>query len=260
MGFLDKLRAGREARLIASHPVDDEAWDWAVNEHRILARLGTEDRARLRALTSLFLATKRFVGAGGFRIDEDMELSIAAQASLPLLNLGMAWYRGFTTIYVTADEFSIKRQEALGPGAYEEYDEDISGEAMLLGPVALSWRDVEASGWGEGYNVVIHEMAHKLDDTNGAHDGCPRLHPGMDLGLWRASFGDAFDAFRAELGKPAPRRRKGAREFDDYASESPDEFFAVCCEYFFERPPFLKKKFPEVYSRLAEFFRRDPGD
>ena len=41
------------------------------------------------------------------------------------------------------------------------------------GPVLVSWRDVRMAG--DGYNVVIHELFHKLDMRNGDADGIPPL-------------------------------------------------------------------------------------
>jgi len=110
---------------------------------------------------------------------------------------------------------------------------------------------------------VIHEMAHKLDGRDGSFDGCPPLHRGMDYGEWRGAFSSAFETLRAGLARPAaardrrPGRPRGPR-IDPYAAESPDEFFAVACEYFFERPALLKSEYPAVYGQLALFFRRDP--
>jgi Mlc titration factor MtfA (ptsG expression regulator) len=129
--------------------------------------------------------------------------------------------------------------------------------------VALSRVDIEASGWGDGYNVVIHEMAHKLDGRDGSFDGCPPLHAGMDYEAWRRSFSEAYESLRASMERPArrrgqsPRSKRGPR-IDTYAAESPDEFFAVACEYFYEKPALLLAEYPEVFRQLALFFKRDP--
>ena len=47
-------------------------------------------------------------------------------------------------------------------------------------------------------------------------------------------------------------------ELDDYACESPAEFFAVVSEVFFECPEVLLEHYPEVYRQLAMFYRQDP--
>jgi Mlc titration factor MtfA (ptsG expression regulator) len=43
-----------------------------------------------------------------------------------------------------------------------------------------------------------------------------------------------------------------------YAGESLVEFFAVACEYFFDRPGRLQTIYPVVYDHLKEFFGQDP--
>ena len=46
----------------------------------------------LRRLTSLFLDRKEFSGAGGFVVDDRIALSVAVQACLPVLELGIEQY------------------------------------------------------------------------------------------------------------------------------------------------------------------------
>ena len=54
-------------------------------------------------------------------------------------------------------------------------DDVLSGEAWEQGPVVLAWSEIEQSGRGEGYNVVVHEFVHKLDMLGGEADGVPPL-------------------------------------------------------------------------------------
>jgi Mlc titration factor MtfA (ptsG expression regulator) len=261
------FRKARRRRILEESPIDDELWDWALREHRIFHRLDEAERARLRELATIFLGEKVFDPVGGIELDGESRVSIAAQAVLPLLGLEeeLDWYEDFTTIIVTEREYEVKKREYDEAGVVHEYDDEFAGEAFELGPVALSRADVEASGWGDGYNVVIHEMAHKLDARNGAYDGAPPLRPGMSRAAWRGAFQSAFDDLRARLNSPASRkprrgrpRKTGSPRLDPYAAESPDEFFAVACEYFFERPELLRSEYPAVYEQLVLFFGRDP--
>jgi Mlc titration factor MtfA (ptsG expression regulator) len=48
---------------------------------------------------------------------------------------------------------------------------------------------------GDGYNVVIHEFAHKLDMLNGEADGIPALHSGIAETEWTEIFFAAYDDF-----------------------------------------------------------------
>ena len=43
-----------------------------------------------------------------------------------------------------------------------------------------------------------------------------------------------------------------------YAGTNPAEFFACSVEAFFEKPIEMKKKAPELYNQLAEFFNQKP--
>lgn len=267
MSGFHPLRASRRRRILQASPIADELWDWALREHRIFRWLGPADASLLRELATVFLGEKLFEPLGEARIDEELKVSVAAQASLLLLGLDADWYDGFSTIMVTEREYEVRKREMDEAGVMHEYDDSFAGESFDLGPVALSRADIEASGWGDGYNVVIHEMAHKLDGRDGSYDGAPPLHPGMSRAAWQEAFSAAFGDLRRRLDSPRSRKPRGrsrgasAPRIDPYAAESPDEFFAVASEYFYERPALLRSEYPAVYAQLALFYRRDPlGD
>lgn len=260
MSPLAFLRAARRRRALERMPIPEDLWTWALREHRIFRNLPPEDRDRLRELSTIFLAEKEFRPVQNAALDDRTRVSIASQACLPLLGLDMDWYSDWTTILVTPREYEVTRREVDGAGVVTEYDDELAGEVLHLGPVALSLEDVQASGWGDGYNVVIHEMAHKLDGRDGFFDGRPPLHRNMDNEVWRRTFSAAYEDLRIKVARaPGRRSRRRGPRLDPYAAESPDEFFAVACEYFFEKPLLLKAEYPEVYAQLLMFFRRDPA-
>ena len=115
----------------------------------------------------------------------------------------------------------------------------------------VSWQDVAWSGRGEGFNVAIHEFAHKLDMRNGSANGRPPLHTGMDPDDWARILQDAYDDLRQRV------ERGEETLIDPYATESPAEFFAVMSEYLFEAPDVLHAAYPAVYAQLAQFYRQD---
>ncbi|MDP3179106.1 MAG: zinc-dependent peptidase [Spirochaetaceae bacterium] len=262
MGLFTSFREARRKRILVRYPIGDELWDWAIKEHRIFRWLDARDASRLRELATVFLREKEFVPVRGAALDDELKVSVAAQACLPLLGLDLDWYSDWSTIIVTPREYDVRKKDVDEAGVVHEYDDEFAGEAFDLGPVALSRVDIEASGWGDGYNVVIHEMAHKLDGRDGSFDGSPPLHGGMSQEAWRSAFAAAFADFRGKAGSSGPRggrrRRKKGPRLDVYAAESPDEFFAVACEYFYEKPFLLRSEYPAVYEQLALFFRRDP--
>jgi Mlc titration factor MtfA (ptsG expression regulator) len=78
-------------------------------------------------------------------------------------------------------EVLARREVTDEDGVVHHYREALSGEMMDGGPVMLSWSDVADAGASavDGYNVVIHEFAHKIDMRDGEADGCPPLPPGF---------------------------------------------------------------------------------
>jgi Mlc titration factor MtfA (ptsG expression regulator) len=102
-----------------------------------------------------------------------------------------------------------------------------------------------ASGGWEGYNLVIHELAHKLDMLNGDANGLPPLHRHA-----RQRLGQRH-ARRLRRPQPPARRPPHAKTaIDPYAAENPAEFFAVTSEYFFSAPDLLHEAYPQVYLQL----------
>ena len=232
--------------------VTDEVWRTLRESVPIVTTLREPDAEKLRGLTDSFLRTKSLEGAGGFELQDEMRVMVAAQACIPILELGIDAYAGWRSVVVYPGGFVSRGTSVDETGIEHEWEEPRSGEAWSHGPVVLSWEDIAASGRLEGYNVVIHEMAHKLDMLNGDANGFPPLHQEMDGAVWYRAFSDAFEDLcaRVDAGEETA--------VDDYATEGPDEFFAVTSEYFFELPEVLEECYPRVYSELRAFYRQDP--
>jgi Mlc titration factor MtfA (ptsG expression regulator) len=248
------FKAWRRRRIAARGSVSDELWGRALEASPLVARLESDALRRLRGLVWLFLHEKRFEAAGGLELDDAMRVRIAVLACWPILELGLDGYDGFSTVIVYPDEFLVRDREVVDEdGVVHTGDDVLSGESWEHGPVILAWSEVEQSGRGDGYNVVTHEFAHKLDMLNGEADGLPPLHAGMRVAEWTA----VFDAAYEEL---LDRLDRGEEPWlDPYAAEDPAEFFAVCAEMFFDVPRRFRTEYPEVYAQLAAFFRQDPA-
>jgi MtfA peptidase len=224
--------------------MDDALWARATAGLAFLPRT-----QKLRELVLLFLAEKEFTGAHGLELTDEMRVSIAAQACLPILELGLDWYRGWRGIVVYPGDFRVRRTEVDEAGVVHEWDDELAGEAMPGGPVVLSW---DALARDPEINVVIHEFAHKLDMLNGAADGVPPLHVGMDRRAWVAAFEQAYEGFCDALD------RDKDTWLDPYAAEHVSEFFAVISEGFFRDPRETHRRYPDVYEQLRLFYRQDP--
>jgi MtfA peptidase len=155
----------RRKRTLAHRAIPEALWQLTLARFPFLSRRSAADVQGLRELATLFLADKEFAGAHGLHVDDEMAVTIAAQACLPVLRLGLHWYQDFKGIVVHADAVVAQREVVDADGVVHQYEEELSGEAMQGGPLMLSWQDVAESGssaeWG--YNVVIHEFAHVLD-------------------------------------------------------------------------------------------------
>jgi len=224
--------------------MDDALWTRATAGLPFLPK--TE---KLRELVLLFLAEKEFTGAHGLELTDEMRVSIAAQACLPILELGLDWYRGWRGIVVYPGDFRVRRTEVDEDGVVHEWDDELAGEAMPGGPVVLSW---DALARDPEINVVIHEFAHKLDMLNGSADGVPPLHVGMQRATWVQVFQKAYEGFCDAL------ERGRDTWLDPYAAEHVSEFFAVISEAFFREPAQTRRHYPDVYDQLKLFYRQDP--
>ena len=231
--------------------IDDAVWERVTNSLHFLACLSNDEKIHLRQLTGQFLAEKKFSAAGDLELNEAMCVAIAAQGCLPILELGLTAYRGWVGIVVYPDEFVVSRQFEDENGVVHEFDDVISGEAWPGGPLIISWRDARMAG--DGYNVVIHEFAHKLDMQNGDPDGVPLLHSGIGREEWESTLLAAYDDFcwRVDRGEKT--------SIDPYASEHPSEFFAVLTESFFETPLIVRDQYPDFYRLLTRYYRQDPA-
>ena len=245
------LKTWRRKRRLERVTIDPALWERVVSAYEFLSDLSQAERERLHDLVVLFLGEKELHGAQGMRITDEIGVAIAAQACLPILELGIDVYDGFVGVIVYPGQFQVQRTEVDEDGVLHEWGDELSGEAMPGGPVVLSWEDVDVSG--AGYNVVIHEFAHKIDMLHGDADGYPAPHAGMDAGRWYRVLEENYERLceRLDAGEETP--------FDDYAAEHPAEFFAVMSEEFFTDPILLRDELPELYGQLALFYRQDPA-
>lgn len=246
-----------------SPAVTDDLWNGAIEQHPIVKRYALEDQARLRALAERFLRSMQIRWTPGLTASEEARLSLAMLACLPILHLDLRWYHRWRTVLLVPHDYETETREVDEAGVVHEGVSDAAGEYSQWGTVVISLEDLEASGRGTGFNVVVHECAHVLDNLNGELDGAPPLHSGMDTARWSTVFGEAFADLQRRLRRPGHLYRPGRRRrperrrtaFDPSAAEAPEEFFAVASELFFERPGALQREYPDVYRELALFYR-----
>ena len=129
------LKEWRRQRIIRRSTVSSGSWDNAFQQVPLLDHLSEEERTRLRRLAILLLHEKSFVGAHDLEVREEMQLLIALQACLPILNLGIDWYSGWSTIIIYPAGFAPKRDVVDEFGLVHTVKNEVIGEAWQRGPV-----------------------------------------------------------------------------------------------------------------------------
>jgi MtfA peptidase len=251
------LQRRREARALQRRAIADDLWQACLADLPFIAARPAEQQQRLRRMASLFLDRKEFSGAQGFVVTDRIALTVALQACLPVLELGIDQYDGFVGIVMHGDAVVASREVMDEDGVVHAYDEELAGEAMEGGPLMLSWADVlpieDEDAPPTAYNVVIHEFAHVLDLRDGQADGIPVLASSAERRAWSEVLMAEYDRFC--------ERVVCAYEtvLDPYAAEAPDEFFAVASEAFFVTAQALKEEQPAMYRLLSSFYKQDPA-
>jgi Mlc titration factor MtfA (ptsG expression regulator) len=177
-------------------------------------------------------------------------VTIAAWATLLVLGRGGDVYPRLQSVLVYPTSFRVERETVDEDGLVVEEDAEMLGESWRTGALVLSWEDIEEDlAYPEdGLNVILHEFAHQLDDETGEADGTPHLDSAEEIAHWHAVMGREYETHCAAVDR-------GRRTLlDEYGAESPTEFFAVMTEAYFLRPAKLKRRHPELFGVLEDFY------
>lgn len=240
-------------RILRNHTIAFNEWHDVIARIPVLNGLSSVEKARLRKLSTLFLYKKTIVGANNLDITSAMKITIAAQACLQILNLGINAFNGWVEIIIYPGAFRVNHTISDANGLVHRQNHNLSGEAWERGPLILSWDDVKHESYSlqPGHNVIIHEFAHKLDMLNGRANGMPPLHPNMPIEAWTQTLSQAYELLNQKIDNFQHST------INPYASTNPGEFFAVISEYFFTAPDTLLQYCPDVYDQLKQYYRQD---
>ena len=249
--------AARRRKKLTSVPFPP-GWEEIIRSNVAhYAMLGDSEQKHLQALIQVFIAEKYWEGAGGLIVNDEIRVTISAQACLLLLGLPHNYYRNVQSIIVYPSTV-VPPQRKLGffenAAAPLELSRPILGQAFAQGPVIIIW-DAALRGSRhpeQGHNVIYHEFAHKLDMLDGSADGTPPLRD-------RAEYRDWVETCTAEFLRLRDDAEHGKKSFlDAYGATNEAEFFAVATEQFFDKPRAMIKHAPELYRVLKEYYRQDP--
>ncbi|MFM3286254.1 DgsA anti-repressor MtfA [Klebsiella quasivariicola] len=220
----------------------------------VLAHLSPSEQQKLTQMAARFLQQKRLVALQGLELTLLHQARIAMLFCLPVLELGIEWLDGFHEVLIYPAPFVVD----------DEWEDDIglvhnqrvvqSGQSWQQGPVVLNWLDIQDSFDASGFNLVVHEVAHKLDARNGDRASGVPLIPLREVAGWEHDLHAAMNNIQDEIDLVG----ESAASIDAYAATDPAECFAVLSEYFFSAPELFAPRFPALWQRFCQFYRQDP--
>lgn len=216
--------------------------------------LTADERRRIQGHIQVFLAQKQFIGCRGLQVTEQMKVTVAAIASLLLLNERGKYFPRLRSILMYPDAYIVREKVTVGGGVVEERQVARLGESWTTDQVVLSWQQIQydLAHWQDGQNVILHEFAHQLDQEDGKAEGVPVLQRDADYKTWA-------EVMTVEYERLCDRTAKGQKTvLNPYGATNPAEFFAVATETFFEKPHELMVHHRALYDLLQRYYQLDP--
>ncbi|GKT11406.1 MAG: MtfA peptidase [Thiomicrorhabdus sp.] len=261
MNLTKKIRRYLLQRTMRRRKIPLKIWHMAIAKMPMMQRYNRDEKVRIRLVASEFLMRKSIVAIKGLTLTDEMRVTIAAQAAILLFGLENAeedisldWVHNWLQITIYPSAFYSGRDAVFNAqGTLVSLPGFESGETQYQSGIIIDWQDDAPHPLRKRANqVLLHEMAHKLDMLDGSTNGHPPLHSNMSDQEWYEVFSDAYNDLNHQL-------QQGHKpQINPYAGTNPAEFFAVSTEYFFEVPKVLNQAFPKVYHQLMIFYRQDP--
>lgn len=234
-------------------PIAELPWQQALAVPLFAALTSSDEQALVR-MAQRFLQQKRLIPLQDVELDGLRSARIALLFCLPVLKLGLEWLDGFHEVMIYPSPFVVDDEWQDDFGLVHSERMVQSGQSWLQGPIVLNWLDIQDSFDLSGFNLVVHEVAHKLDARGSSHtNGVPAI-PLRDVAGWEHDLHTAMDSIQEEIDLVG----ENAATIDAYAASDPAECFAVLSEYFFSAPELLNQRFPSFYQRLTRFYQQDP--
>jgi Mlc titration factor MtfA (ptsG expression regulator) len=231
-------------------PLEDLDWpaEWSLilEEHvQFYKRLNAEDRERFEQCCAGFLVTTPVEGGVEVVVDDLDRLLVASSAVIPVWGFPDWPFLNVKAVFLLPGSFNDRFECGRADSAIS----GMVGHGPMSGKMALSKPHLRLgfANNKDKQNVGIHEFVHILDMMDGRCDGFPeRIRDFECCAPW-------FEFVRYKVAQV----EKGKTNINRYGATNPAEFFAVSSEYFFERPAMLKKKHPQLYTYLSEFYQQN---
>lgn len=256
------LRARRRRRWLAER--FPATWEEVLRRHvKQAEQMPAELATKWRQRTQVFVRETSWEGCRGLEVTDEVRVVIAAYATLLVLGFDDEWLSRVRHVLVHPTPYQGRRARIGVEGIdysqgdwmqqlEDDAEDEHLGEAWVEGgTIIIVWSEVPTTEHlvPVGTNVVLHEFAHVLHELLG--DWFPTARTTREE-PW-------LDAFQSEYDRQVRDANRGRRSLlDDYAAESPEEFFCVATECFWERPVHMRTQSPTLFSLLKQCFRIDP--
>jgi MtfA peptidase len=240
------------ARKFASKTKDEAPFphSWrAILDSKVLFYHNLRDAEKLRFEkdVSRFIKNVRITGVET-DVDITDKLLVASSAAIPVFGFPDWDYTFLDEVLLYPASFD----STFSLNSTDEVITGMVGSGTMNGKMILSKPSLHRGFENETdkQNVGVHEFIHLLDKEDGSIDGIPAtlLHRKFSI-PWLKLIREKTEAIQ-----------KGKSDINPYGATHQTEFFAVCGEYFFERPQLLQQNHPELYALLQTAFNQDTAD
>lgn len=248
--MLDWLKKRRRKR-ITRQPWPESWTDVLQQNVRQYRTINESLKSRWQDVTKVIVAEKYWEGCAGLAINDEIKVTIAAQAGMMLLGVNDFFFDNVRTVLVYPENQTTTMRD----GLMVEEGTPLAGQAWQGGPVILSWADVlSGAHYDDGHNLVVHEFAHCLDGLDGEMGGSPVFDNADSAQRWQSVITQEFKRLTRAV-------ERGERTLlDPYGATNHAEFFAVASETFFEQPVRMQQAMPELFGLMVEYFHINPAN
>lgn len=228
-------------------PITEVERDFLLRTVSFYTSLDVQDKLHFERCCLLFLNSTEVIGSQ-VEIDRNDKLLVAAGSVILAWGFEHWHYVNVDIVYLVPGSFNENSEF----GKPDSRIQGLVGTHHLGGKMIISKPALHAGFKNDNdkQNVALHEFAHLIDMSDGEIDGFPEE-------LKSSGFAVPWLDF---VSKKIKEINQGQSNIRKYGATNKAEFFSVASEYFFERPAMMRKKHPELYKALTEFYQQDRAD
>jgi len=227
-----------------SESLDKASKSILISNIKFYSNLSESNQKHFEYKVQEFLLNVSIIGVDT-KITEEDKLLIASSAIIPIFAFKNWKYRNLNQIIIYPSHFNLDFKTT-GP---LRNIKGLVGTGYMEGKMLLSKTALHHgfSNETDKRNTALHEFIHLIDKADGVVDGIPKIL------LEEPNQIPWLEYIYKQIGLIKTKQS----DIHAYGATNEMEFFSVASEYFFERPKLLKKKHPELYSKLEHIFKQD---